>query len=61
MPDRHMKCDVILELFEEHLWVIQVSGRCGIICEAVLKKKETKERRRTPEIQFPPSTSREKK
>lgn len=43
MLDGHMKGDVILELFEDHLWVIQVSGRCGIICGAVLKKKLKRE------------------
>lgn len=60
MPDGHVRSDVVLELFEEQLWVIQVFGRCGIICEAVLKNKETQERRQILEKQFPPSTSREK-
>lgn len=44
MPDGHVKDDVVLELFEEQLWVIQVTGRCGIFCEAVLKNKETREK-----------------
>lgn len=60
MPDGHIKDDGVLELSEEQLWVIQVSGRCGIICEVVLKNNETQERRQILEKQFAPSTSREK-
>lgn len=55
MPGGHIKGDVVLELFEEQLWVIQVSGRYGIIFEAVLKNKETQERRQILEKQFPPT------
>lgn len=55
-----IKGDMVLELFEEQLWVIHVSDRCGIICEEVLKNEETQEKRQILEKQFPPSTSREK-